>query len=654
MAVTGRRDAQDVDLVDKSQTKVTRIRPRAIIFGLLLIPAIGFWLFEGEMARYTFTTWAAPFYNAIYVLFVITLLNMAIGKLVRWQPFNHLELLCLYVMISVASALLSTDLLGILITLMGYPARFATESNAWNTLFDGVLPNWLMVTDEAALKNFYEGNSTFYTAQHIYAWLKPSLYWMVFIAALFISFLSLSVLFRKHWADAERLTFPIVQLPMAMTESPKRFFSDRLMWMGILLAGGITLLNGIHYLFPTVPEIPIRRRDFPIFTTHPWNVINPIRISFYFFAITLGFLMPLDLSISCWVFYFIFLGERVGTASLGYEPASGVPFIDDQAFGAYIAIGLFAIWGMRRHLARAFKAAFMGEGKGTDHDEPVSYRTAYIALILSLLAMIIFSCKAGMTTGVAIFFIAILMAAAVVISRIRCELGFPVHDMHGMGSHSVMIRMMGPEHFTRPTLGAFTMLTWTGRAFRSHPMPHQLEGLKLAGNENRARRDMLIAILLAGLITIPICFWIYLDRFYTLGAATARVGIWGTMYGQEAFPRLEGWLNNPAHPMTERWFGMGAGGAIAFGLAIIRSRVIGFPLHPLGYAVANSWGMFNLWLPILIGSLCKAAVLKAGGLKSYRKATMFFFGLMLGEFIVGCTWTILGMVLGIRTYDFWP
>ena len=29
-------------------------------------------------------------------------------------------------------------------------------------------------------------------------------------------------------------------------------------------------------------------------------------------------------------------------------------------------------------------------------------------------------------------------------------------------------------------------------------------------------------------------------------------------------------------------------------------------------------------------------------------------GLMLGEFVVGITWMIIGMLLGIRTYDFWP
>ena len=185
-------------------------------------------------------------------------------------------------------------------------------------------------------------------------------------------------------------------------------------------------------------------------------------------------------------------------------------------------------------------------------------------------------------------------------------------------------------------------------------MPHMLEGFKLAGNTGAARRDMLRAILIAGLFTIPLCFWIYLDHFYRLGAGTARVGPWSLNFGWEAFGRLERWLKLPAEPIHGRWFGIGAGVVVATVLSILRRVMLGFPLHPLGYAVAGGWGMFNLWLPITIGSMCKAVVLRAGGLRAYRKATMFFFGLMLGEFVVGCSWTILGMLLDVRTYDFWP
>jgi uncharacterized membrane protein required for colicin V production len=56
----------------------------------------------------------------------------------------------------------------------------------------------------------------------------------------------------------------------------------------------------------------------------------------------------------------------------------------------------------------------------------------------------------------------------------------------------------------------------------------------------------------------------------------------------------------------------------------------------------------------LIGSTAKFLTLRFGGLGFYRRALPFFFGLILGEITVGSLWTILGMVLDIPTYDFWP
>ena len=89
-------------------------------------------------------------------------------------------------------------------------------------------------------------------------------------------------------------------------------------------------------------------------------------------------------------------------------------------------------------------------------------------------------------------------------------------------------------------------------------------------------------------------------------------------------------------------------------MGALRQKVTWFPLHPLGYAVANSWGMQQLWMPIMIGSLCKIISLRLGGLSFYRKAVPFFLGLILGEMIVGSAWTLIGIAMGVRIYDFRP
>jgi hypothetical protein len=60
-----------------------------------------------------------------------------------------------------------------------------------------------------------------------------------------------------------------------------------------------------------------------------------------------------------------------------------------------------------------------------------------------------------------------------------------------------------------------------------------------------------------------------------------------------------------------------------------------------------------LWLPIFIAWLVKTVILRYFGFKAFEHAIPFALGLVLGEFLVGSLWTIIGIVLQINTYSFW-
>ena len=635
-----------------------RIRLRAILIGIALIPLAGLWIFGGEMGgavpRYTFATWAAPFYNAIYILLILSLINLQLRKRLPKLALNGLELLAIYAMVSVGSALMSTDMQGILITIIGYPTYFADSTNNWAQLFNSAVPKWLIVTDKAALVGFYKGRSDFFLPENYRAWIQPIIWWTLFIWALMMMMMCVNTILRKAWVERERLTFPIVALPMAMTEEPESFFANRLMWIGFAIAGAITLVNGLSVLYPNVPYIAIKRVDYQIATSGPFAAMGSVRVAFYFFAIALGFLMPVDLSFSIYFFYILFKLESVATYMLGTPPESGFPYQTSQAWGAYMAIFCMAVWGLRGHLKEVWRIA-MGRGEpGADAGEPLKYRSAIIWFAISSLFLIFFAKLAGMRSEIAILFFVIYIALMVMITRIRAELGFPVHDMHGMGPDATMTRLVAANEFDRQTLGVFSLFFWFNRVYRSHPMPHQLEGLKSAGADGGARKSMFSAILIAGMVAAPVCFIIYLNGFYHYGAATAHMNQWATGFGRESFERLQNWFVSPKMQVPGERIATVFGFALALGLTALRQNVVGFPLHPLAYAVANSWGVANLWLPIMVGSWAKAAVLKGAGLQGYRKAMMIAFGLMLGEFAVGCTWTLYGLIRGIPTYDFWP
>ena len=65
---------------------------------------------------------------------------------------------------------------------------------------------------------------------------------------------------RVQWSERERLSYPIAQLPIEMTTP--RFFSRRLLWLGFGICAAVELLNGLHFLYPFVPGVPLKIPDF--------------------------------------------------------------------------------------------------------------------------------------------------------------------------------------------------------------------------------------------------------------------------------------------------------------------------------------------------------------------------------------------------------
>lgn len=85
---------------------------------------------------------------------------------------------------------------------------------------------------------------------------------------------------------------------------------------------------------------------------------------------------------------------------------------------------------------------------------------------------------------------------------------------------------------------------------------------------------------------------------------------------------------------------------------VMRRRFLGFPFHPVGFAVAGSWTMSWMWFSVFLSWLIKYILLRSGGLKVYRKGVPFFMGLMLGQFITGGFWSLFGVIMDKSVYGF--
>jgi len=627
---------------------------KSIAIATLHIPLNVYWIIQLEVVRYTHPTLIHPLSNVIFILFWLTVFSLFLGRLSPKLSLSRGELMTIYIVLCIVSSLCSHDMMEILVSIMGYPYRFASPENEWADLFLKQLPSWLTVGDEKALKGFYEGESTLYTARHIRAWLTPCLWWTSFIIVLLFTMLCINVFLRKQWTERERLSYPIIQLPLEMTERRGGFFRERLMWLGFSIAALISIVNLLNSIFPSVPYIPVKRRSIGyLFTERPWNAMGDMRLSFYPFAIGISFMIPLDLLLSCWVFYWVYKMELVVGGVMGWRSTSRFPFADEQAFGAYIGILLFVIWTARSHFKSIFKHVLGMEGVD-DSEEPLPYRAAAAGFVLGFAYLFLFSYRMGMAAWAIPIFFAIYYLLGTVIARIRAELGFLVHDLHHIDPHSMMIDMFGTRRLGTRTLIGFSLYMFFNRAYRAHPMPQELEAMKIGERVGMSQRGIAFAIMYAVVVGAIVTFWLLLDDYYRHGAESGYYGPWALGFGRGIYRQLENWLNYPRDPDVPAMLFMAGGFAFGVLLMLVRTRFLWFPLHPLGYAMANSWGMYNLWSCLFVAWLVKWIILRHGGLKSYRRAVPFFLGMALGDFIFGNIWSIASVVANTTLYQFWP
>ena len=78
---------------------------------------------------------------------------------------------------------------------------------------------------------------------------------------------------------------------------------------------------------------------------------------------------------------------------------------------------------------------------------------------------------------------------------------------------------------------------------------------------------------------------------------------------------------------------MGVGALVTIALSTLRTQSAWFPLHPIGYLAANSWGMHINWASFFLGWLLKVLVTRYGGLKLYNRLLPLFLGFLVGHLL---------------------
>ena len=622
---------------------------RAVGVGLVLIPINCYWIIYTEMVWWAqFPTTMSLFFNVIFCLAVIIPINLLFRKISPKLALDQKELLVVYIMLCMSSAVASHDNYQVLIPMIGHPFWYDTPENEWKELFWNHIPNWLSIQDRQILTGYYEGESSFYNIDYIKAWLRPAIPWVGFTTVLLSVMIFISAILRKQWIEREKLAYPIIQLPLEMTRNYGiTFFKNRMFWIAFAIVSVIDVVNGFNYLYPSVPLIGFRSRDISyLFTEKPWNAIGWTPLSIYPFIVGLGFFMPIDLSFSCWFFYFFRKFQRILGSMAGIHSLPGFPYDRQQSLGAYLGLSLFAIWANRSYFIQILRKTLGLRSDLSDSGEPMRYRWAVIGVIIGFGLLVSFFVSAGMSLWVAITAFVIYYALSTGITRMRAESGAPAHDLHFMGPDYMIPAITGTRMLGTANLTILSYFFAFNRAHRSHPMPHQLEAFKLCERTGLDSKKIVFVMILAVVVGAFSSFWAYLNDVYKYGS--------GGSFAWQPYDRLQQWLTYPSPPDYIAVIFIGIGSLFTFFLMFMRMKFFWWPFHAVGYAVsgADDWCMNWLWASLIISTTAKWIILRQGGIRTHRKAIPFFLGLVLGEFVIGSIWSIIGLSAGIRTFTF--
>lgn len=642
-----------------------KVTGRCLVLGVLMSALIGvigpYWTFYLHTST-MFLDFSTA--GATFLLFALVLIVNGFFRLVRpaWR-LTRAELLVVSAMMMLASSITTMGLTGYLIPNITAPYYFANNYNRWETLVQPYIAKWMIPLDPGggttAIEQFYAGLPAGASIPWG-TWLRPLLYWAIFIMALYLASVTLMIIFRRQWVDYERLVYPIAQVPLALAETgdgsagQTSFLRDVITWIGFAIPFLFGTYNALSAYFPNVIPRPIEPwTSIPIFDRS--GQIN-IRLSFAMIGLT--FMVPNRLAFSLWSLNLVSvfsraLTKRYGmemTENLGIYGAGPSPIAAHQGQGALLALTVMGVWHSRRHLANVLGKAFGRRREVDDSDEILSYRGAVFVFIACFLIMTVWMTRAGLPAPMSVIFIVCALAILMGLTRAVTQGGVAVSIVPIIPS-AFMVSGFGAAALTSKGVGALAM-TWTwGSDVRTTVMTSCAHGLYLTSGL-RGRR-IFGGYTLAILVTFVVSTLMTLYLGYRKGAVNLHTWFFS---GGPKYPYL--WCTAVMRGQTEvNWTGWGwtgFGAAVMAALIILQRRFYWWPLHPVGWALCSVAWTDYLTFSIFLGWLLKSAVLRFGGSKHYQRFRRLFLGMILGQFAVAGFWACIDTLAGkVGNSIFW-
>ena len=188
---------------------------KPLLIGIGLTILINLWVLQAELVSGSaYISAGTPPVTAIFAVVLLALGVPFLGRLHPWLSLSRSQILLVYIFLTLSVPFASFG--GVraffpCLTVLGY---FATPANQFDRYWPH-LPDWMVPKQAEIIRQYYEGAESSLVPWAV--WSGPLLLWTLFFLGLFLTIFSLMVLLRRQWTDTERLTFPLLYLPLYIT-----------------------------------------------------------------------------------------------------------------------------------------------------------------------------------------------------------------------------------------------------------------------------------------------------------------------------------------------------------------------------------------------------------------------------------------------------
>jgi hypothetical protein len=606
----------------------------------------------------------APFFVIAWLMVLVGIISR-ISK--RPALLSGLELLVSWILMVLVSGIPYTGLVRTFFTNLTAPIYFDTPGNRWAALIKPFLPENLYPTSTEAVQQLYDGipggvsMSTGELAANIpwHAWVTPFIWWGAFIFLCYFCMLCLVNIFSRQWVENERINFPLLALPRAMEDALDEnklggFLTNRYLLIGMLIPVLLHTVNGLNAFFPQVPQLPTLFLAGKYFSKYGlFSGFHKLKVYIYPAFIGFAFVTSRQISFSLWFFYIAgcLLAGLLEVTGLSIPPSAlGVTFgptlsslPETQMTGAYLVFFLFIVWLARQHLFRVVKSALFLSPP--EEAAWFSVRTSFWGFLFGFGLLVLWCSRFGMSMLTSVLLMIAFFLFSLVASRVICQGGIAYFTLTTAPLDSILTffgsKVFNPAGLLLAAVAQKVMFV----DFRESFMPSLVHSAKV-GERVANRRLYLWGIVAVVVLGVAVSFAAMLLLCYKYGLRELDLD-WATRTTLTVYENV-GRITDSA-PSSSHWVGTftAIGALVMLGLVFCYHRFYWWPIHPIGYLATYSSAMRILWFSFFVGWLVNQLSLRYGGVTLFKKVRFFFFGLILGDFLMGGLWALIGLETGI-------